>query len=65
MQIQGYFDLRFEAVKEAFAALFNDPQERGAALCVQIDGETVTGVTEYSVATDAAKENAARQTMAG
>ena len=22
MQIQGYFDLRFEAVKEAFAALF-------------------------------------------
>ena len=41
MQIQGYFDLRFEAVKEAFAELFNDPQERGAALCVQIDGETV------------------------
>ena len=41
MQIQGYFDLRFEAVKEAFAVLFNDPQERGAALCVQIDGETV------------------------
>lgn len=41
MQIQGYFDLRFEAVKEAFAALFNDPQERGAALCVQVDGETV------------------------
>lgn len=32
---------------------------------LQIDGETVTGVTEYSVATDAAKENAARQTMAG
>ena len=41
MQIQGYFDLRFEAVKDAFAELFNDPQERGAALCVQIDGETV------------------------
>ena len=32
---------------------------------LQIDGETVTGVTEYSVVTDAAKENAARQTMAG
>ena len=32
---------------------------------LQIDGETVTGVTEYSVATDAAKESAARQTMAG
>ncbi len=41
MQIQGYFDLRFEAVKDAFAELFNDPQERGAALCVQIHGETV------------------------
>ena len=41
MQIQGYFDLRFEAVKDAFAELFNDPQERGAALCVQVDGETV------------------------
>ena len=32
---------------------------------LQIDGETVTGVTEYSVAADAAKESAARQTMAG
>ena len=32
---------------------------------LQIDGETVTGVTKYSVATDAAKESAARQTMAG
>ncbi|WP_437882478.1 serine hydrolase domain-containing protein [Pseudomonas sp. LRF_L74] len=41
MQIQGYFDLQFEALKEAFAELFNDPQERGAALCVQVGGETV------------------------
>lgn len=41
MQIQGYFDLRFEAAKEAFAELFDDPQERGAALCVQVGGETV------------------------
>ena len=40
MQIQGYFDLKFEAVKDAFAALFEDPQERGAALCVQVAGET-------------------------
>ncbi|MGE8497724.1 MAG: serine hydrolase domain-containing protein [Pseudomonas sp.] len=44
MQIQGYFDLRFEAVKEAFAALFEDPQERGAALCVQVGGETVLDI---------------------
>ncbi len=41
MQVQGYFDLRFEALKEAFGELFNDSQERGGALCVQIGGETV------------------------
>lgn len=44
MQVQGYFDLRFEAVKEAFASLFDDPQERGAALCVQVGGETVLDI---------------------
>lgn len=41
MQTQGYFDLRFEAARDAFAELFADPQERGAALCVQVGGETV------------------------
>ncbi|MES2821651.1 MAG: serine hydrolase domain-containing protein [Pseudomonadota bacterium] len=41
MQTQGYFDLQFEAVKDAFVALFDNPQERGAALCVQVGGETV------------------------
>lgn len=41
MQIQGYFDLQFEALKDAFTALFADPQERGMALCVQVGGETV------------------------
>ncbi|NQD91570.1 beta-lactamase family protein [Pseudomonas sp. CrR25] len=41
MQIQGYFDLQFEPLEDAFAALFDDPQERGAALCVQVAGETV------------------------
>lgn len=41
MQIQGHFKLQFEAVREAFAALFDNPQERGAALCIQIGGETV------------------------
>lgn len=41
VQIQGYFDLRFEAVRDQFAALFEDSQERGAALCVQVGGETV------------------------
>ncbi|MDF3196568.1 serine hydrolase domain-containing protein [Pseudomonas sp. 1928-m] len=41
MQIQGYFDLKFEALRDAFAALFEEPQERGMALCVQVGGETV------------------------
>ncbi|MDV3438353.1 serine hydrolase domain-containing protein [Pseudomonas otitidis] len=41
MQIQGYFDLRFEAVRDQFAALLEGSQERGAALCVQVGGETV------------------------
>ena len=41
MQIHGYSDLRFEAVRDAFGALFDGTQQRGAALCVQIGGETV------------------------
>ncbi|MFF7708318.1 serine hydrolase [Pseudomonas sp. NPDC007930] len=41
MQIQGHFQLEFEPVRDAFAALFDDPQERGAALCIQVGGETV------------------------
>lgn len=41
VQVQGYFDLKFEALRDAFAALFDEPQERGMALCVQVGGETV------------------------
>lgn len=41
MQVQGHFELQFEAVRDAFAALFDDPQERGAALCIQVGGQTV------------------------
>lgn len=41
VQVQGYYDLKFEELKEAFTSLFDDPQERGMALCVQIGGETV------------------------
>lgn len=41
MQIHGYFDLKFEAVREAFAQQMQDPQQRGAGVCIQIDGETV------------------------
>jgi CubicO group peptidase (beta-lactamase class C family) len=39
--IQGYFDLQFEPVKDAFAAIFTDPQQRGGGLCIQIGGQTV------------------------
>jgi CubicO group peptidase (beta-lactamase class C family) len=41
VHIQGHYDLKFEALKDAFARLFDDPHARGAALCVQIGGETV------------------------
>lgn len=41
MQIQGFFELQFEPVREAFAALFEGGRQRGAALCVQVGGETV------------------------
>jgi len=41
VQIQGYFDLRFEAVKETFSDLFEQTQQRGAAVCVKVGGETV------------------------
>lgn len=44
VQIQGYYDLKFEAVKDAFAELFDNPQERGAALCIQIGGETLVDI---------------------
>lgn len=41
MLVKGHYSLEFEAVRDAFAALFEDRQERGAALCVQVNGETV------------------------
>jgi len=44
VQVKGRLDLRFEPVKQAFAELFNDPQERGAALCVQMGGQTVLDI---------------------
>jgi CubicO group peptidase (beta-lactamase class C family) len=42
--IQGFFDLQFEPVKDAFLALFADPQQRGGGLCVQIGGQTVLDI---------------------
>lgn len=41
MLIKGHYSLEFETVRDTFAALFEDRQERGAALCVQVNGETV------------------------
>jgi len=44
VQVKGRLDLRFEPLKQAFTELFNNPQERGAALCVQIGGQTVLDI---------------------
>ncbi|MCU1716093.1 serine hydrolase domain-containing protein [Pseudomonas sp. 5P_3.1_Bac2] len=44
MLIQGYFDLKFEALKDSFASLFESSQERGMALCVKVGGETVVDI---------------------
>ncbi|KAF1054085.1 MAG: Esterase EstB [Stenotrophomonas maltophilia] len=41
MTLQGHCHSRFTPLADAFAALFEDPQERGAALCIQVDGETL------------------------
>src|SRR5690606_1068314 len=43
-KVQGYFDPRFESVREVFAEQLNDEQARGAALCVTVGGETVLDV---------------------
>lgn len=41
LAIHGHCDPRFEPVREAFIQLMKSPFERGAALSIQIDGETV------------------------
>ena len=41
MEAKGKCASGFEAVQEAFEAIFDDPQERGAGVCVQVGGETV------------------------
>lgn len=41
MPLNGHCDPCFTPVADAFSALFEDPQERGAALCIQVGGETV------------------------
>lgn len=56
MQIQGYFDLRFEAVRDAFSNLFEQTQQRGAAVCVKVGGETVVDL--WAGVADNAEEQA-------
>ena len=41
MKAQGICAKQFEAVKQAFEDMFDDPQERGAGLCVQVGAEIV------------------------
>ena len=41
MEAKGLCTPEFEAVKSAFEAIFNDPQERGAGLCINVGGRTV------------------------
>ncbi|SDH35888.1 serine hydrolase domain-containing protein [Pseudomonas panipatensis] len=44
MTLHGHFDSHFAPVAAAFSALFADPQERGAALCIQVGGETLVDI---------------------
>lgn len=41
MTLHGHCDNRFTPVADAFSALFENPQERGAALCIEVGGERV------------------------
>ncbi|PJI50894.1 MAG: EstA family serine hydrolase [Pseudomonas sp.] len=52
MTLNGHCDPRFTPVADAFSALFEDPQERGAALCIQIGGETVVDLWAGSAGKD-------------
>ncbi|MFV3410932.1 EstA family serine hydrolase [Pseudomonas nitroreducens] len=52
MTLNGHCDPRFTPVADAFSALFEDPQERGAALCIQVGGETVVDLWAGSAGKD-------------
>jgi len=51
MEAKGTCVSGFEAVQQAFESIFDDPQERGAGVCVQVGGETVVdlwaGVADF------------------
>ncbi|EPB6479687.1 serine hydrolase domain-containing protein [Pseudomonas aeruginosa] len=41
MEAKGHCASGFEEVRQVFEAIFDNPAERGAGLCVQVEGETV------------------------
>ena len=63
MKAQGMCTEKFEAVKQAFEDMFDDPQERGAGLCVQVDGEMVVDLWA-GVADQEGKKPWTRDTLA-
>ena len=44
MHIDGRSDSAFSNVLDVFSQILEDPEQRGAALCVQVAGETVIDV---------------------
>lgn len=63
MKAQGMCTEKFAAVKQAFEDMFDDPQERGAGLCVQVDGEMVVDLWA-GVADQEGKKPWTRDTLA-
>src|SRR5690554_4702591 len=49
MQIEGYIEPGFAPAARAFAELMQQPQQRGAALCVQLHGQTVLDIWSGTV----------------
>jgi len=56
MTLNGHCDPRFTPVADAFSALFEDPQERGAALCIQVGGETLVDLWAGSAGKEPGQE---------
>lgn len=44
LSIEGHWDPRFGPVVDRFAAMLSAPQERGAALCVAVGGQTLLDI---------------------